>query len=217
MNWAIFNQHMNPGILRTRILRICLTILFAASFWSMSLAKTSDREQQWSDEITTFLRDSICSRDLISEWPDREWLEHPLFTDNDTKTFFSSDTITVYVEYDYMFSWVSIALYNGMYEKWITIEPMEKDHRQVVGSVHYDYDLKRPDFSDIFQAEPFELTYFYIINWDFNIPEFILDHSGFPIQDDHTRFLAFRIIRCPDNTFSVQNCPIDLSSLLSRK
>lgn len=118
---------------------------------------------QWSDEIKKFLRYSICSRDLIPKWPDPEWLDQPLLTTDDAKTFFASDTITACVVYDYIYSWVSITLY-GIFEKRIGIRPMENENQEIAVSVRYDNDLKKPDFSDIFESEPFELTHYYIIN-----------------------------------------------------
>lgn len=216
MNWVKFNLYMSPGALRAAIFRLCLLILVANSFCCTSFAETTTREQQWSDELKTFLRDSICSRNLIPKWPDPEWLEHPLFTADDARTFFSSDTITVYIEYDYIFSWVSITLYNGMYEKWISISPTEHSNQKVAVSARYDYDITKPDFSDILQADVIDLSYYYVINWDFNIPEFILVRVNGRLLDYYTRYLAYRIIRHPDDTFSVQNGPADLSSILCR-
>lgn len=198
------------------MLQVCISIFVATSLCSASTPENLTREQKWSDEITTLIRDSVCSRELIPKWPDSEWLKRPLFTPNDAQTFFSSDTITVCVIYDYIFSWISISLYNGIYEKKITIEPMENDHNELAIGVRYDNVLKKLHLSDILPADPYDLTYLYIINWDLNIPEFILDRGNRVILDDYRRFFAYRIIRNSDNTFSVQGYPAELLNLINK-
>ena len=203
MNWQVIKSNCNR-LSATSLKMVCLPIIVGAVLCSLITPNNSCREQQWIGKIEAVIRDSICSKPLITKWPDPEWIEGHLFDDSEAKIFFTSDTITICVAYDYVFSSASITLYNGEYEKQINIGALF----QTENDIENNHILHKPQFSDIKDYEPYFLLDYYLLNWDFDIPDFILDRGPGIILDDYVRYLVYRIIRHPDNTFSIQSYPI---------